>query len=165
MEYKKITRLSMLLALSILLAIIESFFPIIGGHIPGMKLGISNSVTIITLIIYGYKEALGITILRVILMGILRTGLFSTGFFFSLGGAIFSVTASTFAQKTKLSIIGISIIGAIFHSIGQILVAVFLLKLPSLFYYLPWMILASIITGCITGYLSKHLLIQIQNRL
>lgn len=158
MEYKKLTRLSMLLALSILLSILESFFPFVNGYIPGIKLGIANVVTVIVLTIYGGKEAFELAILRVILMGILRTGLFSTTFFFSLVGAFFSITAMIFVQKSQLSIIGISIVGSIFHGIGQIFVAVFLLKIPSLFYYLPWMVLFSIITGSIIGYFAKLLI-------
>lgn len=148
----------MLLALSILLSILESFFPFVNGYIPGIKLGIANVITIIVLIIYGRKEAFELSFLRVILMGILRTGLFSTTFFFSLGGALFSITAMSLVQKSKLSIIGISIMGSIFHSIGQICVAIFLLKVPTLLYYLPWMILFSIITGSIIGYFAKQLI-------
>ncbi len=158
MEYQKLTRLSMFLALSILLSILESLLPMIGGHIPGMKLGIANVITIVVLLHYGYKEAFGITILRVLVMGILRTGIFSTGFFLSLGGALFSVSAMSIVKQSKLSIIGISIVGAIFHSIGQIAVATVLLHLPNLIYYLPWMILLSMLTGGIIGYFAKQII-------
>lgn len=165
MEYKKLTRLSMLLALSILFSIVESFFPFINGYIPGIKLGLANVVIVIALMTYGSREAFGLATLRVILMGLLRTGLFSTTFFFSLGGAFFSICAMVFAQKSKLSIIGISIVGSIFHSIGQICVAIFLLKVPTLLYYLPWMILFSIVTGSIIGYFAKQLINHYQSRL
>lgn len=165
MEYKKLTRLSMFLSLSILLGIIESFFPILSGIIPGMKLGIANIIIVIVMFLYGPKEAFLIAILRVFLMGILRTGLFSTTFFFSLTGSIFSVSIMTCLYKSKLSIIGVSIMGSIFHSIGQIVTAILLLRLPNLIYYLPIMILCSLFTGMLTGFFAKQSLQHIKKRL
>ena len=163
MEYKKITRLSMFLSLSILLSILESFLPIIGGIIPGMKLGLANIMIVIVLILYDFKDAFGLSILRVLFMGILRTGIFSTAFFFSLSGSLFSICAMAIVKKSNLSIIGVSIIGSIFHSIGQIIIAIFLLKLPNFIYYLPWMVLFSIATGSMIGYLAKQIITKIQN--
>ena len=158
MEYKKLTRLSMFLAISILLSILESIFPIINGMVLGMKLGMANIIVVITLFLYGRKEAFLLAILRVFLMGILRTGIFSITFFFSLTGAIFSVGMMSLVVQSKLSIIGISILGSIFHSIGQFFAAQFLLHMPKIIYYLPWMILFSLVTGMITGYFSKQVL-------
>ncbi len=165
MEYKKRTRLSMFLALSILLSIIESFFPIFGGIIPGMKLGIANIIIVIVLFLYGRKDAFLVAILRVFLMGMLRTGIFSITFFFSLTGSLFSVGIMALLCKTKLSIIGISIMGSIFHSIGQMITAILILKIPNLIFYLPFMILFSLITGMFTGYLAKQSIQHIQKRL
>lgn len=165
MENKKITRLAMLLALSLVLGIVESLFPILGGMIPGMKLGLANIITVLTLYLFGFKEALCISILRVFLMGILRTGLFSTTFFFSLSGALFSAFTMAIFKKTKLSIIGVSVIGAIFHTIGQIVTAIFLLQVPSFIYYLPFMLLFAVITGTFVGILSNQLYIHLQKRL
>lgn len=152
----------MLLALSILLSILESFLPIIGGHIPGMKLGLANSVTIMTLFLYGPKEAFSLSILRVILMGMLRTGIFSINFFFSCSGALFSISAMTIFKNSTLSIVGVSIIGSIFHSVGQIVMAILFLKLPMLIYYLPWMILFSMVTGTIIGFFAKQMIERVE---
>lgn len=165
MEYKKLTRLSMFLALSILLSIVESFFPILSGIIPGMKLGIANIIIVIVMFLYGKKDAFLIAILRVFLMGMLRTGVFSITFFFSLTGSLFSVGIMALLYKTKLSIIGVSIMGSIFHSIGQMIIAILLLKIPNLIYYLPFMILFSLITGLITGYLAKQSIQHMEKRL
>ena len=57
MEIKKISRLAMLLAISVVLNIIESFFPIFNGIIPGFKLGLTNIVVLLVLYIYSFKEA------------------------------------------------------------------------------------------------------------
>lgn len=158
MELKKLTRLSMLLALSVVLSLLESIVPIINGVIPGIKLGLANIVILVTLYIYGFKDSFKLTILRVILIGILRTGLFSITFFFSLFGSIFSIIAMfIFKKYSKLSIIGVSMIGSVFHSIGQILIALIILNNVNVVYYLPWISLLSIITGIIIGYISKEI--------
>lgn len=165
MEMKKFTRLSMLLALSVVLNIIESFIPVFNGSIPGLKLGLANVIVLIVLYLYSFKDAVYISIIRVFLVGILRTGLFSMTFFFSLGGAILSVLIMGLVKKTKLSIIGVSILGSISHSIGQILIAVLLIKNVYIVYYTPWLLLFSIPTGILTGVISKYSVNHLQNRL
>ena len=123
MDTKKIAKLSMLLSISVVLSLIESFIPIF-STIPGIKLGLANIVVVYTLYALSFKDALYISILRVILIGILRTGLFSINFFFSLSGAILSILIMYLVKTTKVSIIGVSVCGSIAHSIGQIIIAI-----------------------------------------
>ena len=161
---KKFTRLTMLLALSVVLNIIESFIPLFNGNIPGLKLGLANIIILIVLYMFSFKDALYVSLLRIILVGILRTGLFSMTFFFSLGGAFFSLCSMFLAKKTKLSIIGVSIVGSIFHSIGQILVAILIIKNMYIIYYVPWLLLFSIPTGILVGFTSKTILNNLEDR-
>ena len=157
MEIKKISRLAMLLAISVVLNIIESFFPIFNGIIPGFKLGLTNIVVLLVLYIYSFKEAVLVSILRVFLVGILRTGLFSISFFFSLGGSILSIIMMYLAKKiTKLSIIGVSIIGSVSHIIGQTLIAIIFYN-TNMIYYISWALLLSIPTGILIGILTKEI--------
>ena len=165
MELKKFTRLTMLLSLSVALNIIESFIPFVGGSVPGLKIGLANIIVLLVLYLFSFKEALYISILRAILVGILRTGLFSMTFFFSLGGALLSVIVMYFVKKTKLSIIGVSILGSIGHSIGQILIAILLMNNVYIAYYTPWLLLFSIPTGILTGIISKTLIKKLESRL
>lgn len=159
MELKRFTRLSLLLALSICLNLIESLLPLFNGIIPGLKLGLSNIIVLFVLHEYTFKDTLYISILRVILVGIIKTGLFSITFFFSLTGALFSVIMMYIVKRfTKLSIIGVSIIGSIFHSIGQVIVSIILLKTTSMIYYLPWLLIFSVPTGIFTGIICKQLI-------
>jgi heptaprenyl diphosphate synthase len=164
MEMKKLVRLSMLLSLSVALNIFESFIPILGNIIPGSKLGLANIVTLFIIYLYGLKDALFVSFMRAFLVGIIRTGLFNITFFFSLGGAIFSVIAMYLAHRfTKLSVIGISIIGSIFHSIGQIIIAILVIKIPNIIFYLPYLLLISIPTGIIIGMISKRVISSFKN--
>ncbi|MBP3460947.1 MAG: Gx transporter family protein [Bacilli bacterium] len=161
MEIKKIIYLSMLLAITVILSIFESFIPLFNGIIPGLKIGLANIIIVYSLYIYGFKDTLFLSLLKVLLVGILRTGLFSIGFFISLSGSCFSIIMMYIVKKTKLSIIGVSIIGAIFHSIGQVVMAIILLKSFNLIYYLPYLFIFSIFTGIIIGSISKELIKKI----
>lgn len=154
---KKFTRLSILLSLSIVLNIIESFIPLFNGIIPGFKLGLANVITLYVIYVFGLKEALYVGILRVFLVGLLRTGLFNTNFIFSMSGCILSIIAMFLVKKINLSVVGVSITGSVFHSLGQILIAMILLN-NNMLYYLPWLLLLSIPTGIIVGLISKKLL-------
>lgn len=166
MELKKFTRLTMLLSLSVVLNIFESIIPLFNGIIPGLKLGLANSIILLIIYLFSFKDALYVSILRVFLVGILRTGLFSVTFAFSLGGALLSVVMMSLAKsKTKLSIIGVSIIGSITHSIGQIMVAMLVLKTHNIIYYLPWLLVFSIPTGIFIGMISKELVKYFEKRL
>lgn len=159
MELKKITHLSMLLALSVVLNIIESMIPILGNIIPGSKLGLANIVVLFVIYVYGFKDAFFLSITRVLLVGILRTGLFNIIFFFSVGGAIFSVVMMTLAHRfTKLSVVGVSVVGAISHSIGQIIIAVIGFNTINIAYYLPYLLLLSLPTGIVIGLIAKQVL-------
>ena len=155
---KKYMRLVMLLSFSIVLSILESFIPLFNGYIPGLKLGLANIIVLIVLYKYDTKDVFFVSILRVVVVGLIRTGLFSINFFFSLSGALFSACSMILFKKTKLSMIGVSVIGSIFHSIGQILIAILFLKNNNMIYYLPWLLLFSIPTGLFVGYISKKLL-------
>lgn len=161
---KKYMRLVMLLSFSIVLSILESFIPLFNGYIPGLKLGLANIIVLIVLYKYDTKDVFFVSILRVVVVGLMRTGLFSINFFFSLSGALFSACSMILFKKTKLSMIGVSVIGSIFHSMGQILIAILFLKNNNMIYYLPWLLLFSIPTGLFVGYISKKLLSELEDK-
>ena len=166
MEIKKFTRLSMLLALSVVLALLESLIPFFDGSIVGLKLGLANIVILYVLYTYTLKDAFFLSITRVLLIGLLRTGVFSIPFFFSLSGAIWSLSAMYIGKKTKLfSMIGVSIIGSLFHSLGQILIAIILLNNIYISYSIPLLFFVAIPTGIFTGILSKELTKYLEKRL
>ena len=157
MDNNKISKMAMLLSFSVVLSLIESFIPLFSS-VPGIKLGLANIVIIFVIYKYSLKDALYISILRVILIGILRTGLFGISFFFSLVGALFSIFTMYILKSSKLSIVGVSIGGSISHSIGQILVAIIFLNNINIIYYLPILLISSIITGFIIGILGMKLI-------
>lgn len=159
MDTKKIAKLSMLLSISVVLGLIETLIPIFNGIVPGVKLGLANIVIVFAIYELSFKDALYISILRVFLIGILRTGIFSITFFFSLVGAILSIIAMYLVKKiSNMSVVGVSVCGSIFHSIGQIIVAIIFLSNVNIIYYLPILLISSVITGIVVGIISNKVI-------
>lgn len=157
MKTREITKIAILTSICVVISIIESYFTFIGDIILGLKLGLANIVIIFALYKCGFKTALLVSLIRVLIVAILRTG-FGINFFFSLSGALFSIIAMTILMKTKLSIIGVSIIGSIFHSIGQVLIGIIMLDNYNVIYYLPYLLIFSIPTGIIIGIITKKII-------
>ena len=155
MKTRKIALLGILTAGAIIISVIESFIPSIG--IPGVKLGLANIVILIILYEIGIKEAIFVNISRVVLAGTIRGVLFSMGFLMSLSGAVLSlgIMILLYVVVKKFSVIGVSVIGSIFHVTGLILVAMAFLGTPYIVYYLPFIALSAIITGILVGIVAR----------
>ena len=155
MNTHKLVLIGVLTASAIVIAILESFIPSIG--IPGIKLGLANIVILITIYELGVMEAAFINILRVVIVAVVRGTLLSMGFFMSLTGAFLSFGIMVLFALTikKFSVIGVSVIGAIFHVVGQILVAMIYLDSAYILFYLPVIALSAIITGVLVGIIAQ----------
>lgn len=148
---RKLVFLSLLVSLGLALSIIESMIPL-PFAMPGMKLGLANMVCLITLVIFGPKEAFVVAILRSLTFA-LATGSIS-GLFYSISGAILSTIIMSIVYEylyNYFSLIGVSVFGAIFHNIGQITVACVIMENIRIFSYLPVMTLVSLFTGYFVG--------------
>ena len=151
MNVHKMVLISMLTASAIVISIAESFIPSIG--IPGIKLGLANIVILITLYELGILEAVFINFFRVLITAAVRGTLFSMGFLMSLTGAAMSlgIMILLYLVVRKFSIIGVSVIGAVFHVTGQILIAMIYLGTAYIVFYLPIIAISAIITGVLVG--------------
>ena len=155
MNSHRIALLGVLTSLAIVLSIVESFIPGVG--IPGIKLGLANIMILITLYELGVKDAIFVNLCRVLLVGILRGSIFSMGFLMSFTGAVFSLGIMILFKLLikRFSIVGVSVIGAIFHVIGQILIAILFLGSIYVLYYLPIIAITSIVTGVFVGIIAN----------
>ncbi len=150
MNTKRLVTLGLFLSMSIVLSIVESFIP--SFSIPGAKLGLANIMTLVILNLYGEKDAFLIVILRIFLVGLLRGTIGAPAFFLSLSGGFFAYTLMVIFYRLKVfSVVGVSIMGSLGHSLGQILMAMLILSLPQLAYYFPLLFLIAIPTGIFTG--------------
>lgn len=145
---KKLTLCAIFTALALGLSFVERFIPL-PIFLPGIKLGLANVVTLVALCILDRRSAFAILTARC-LLGSLFGGL--TGLAFSLSGGLVSLGVMTLALGSKkLSLYGVSVLGAAAHNIAQILVAMGLMASPLVGAYLPWLLVASVVTGVLTG--------------
>lgn len=147
--------LSLLTAGAMVLSIIEGMIPL--PYIaPGAKLGLSNIVTMTVLVLFGFKDTLTVVILRCILLMMVATNPIS--FIYSIVSGIFSAVVMSVGIKyfKKLSLIGVSVLGAMAHNASQVTVAAIMFETLGIYYYLPVLSLVSIFTGCFVGYTSIY---------
>lgn len=157
-DARKLVLLAVLVSLASALHVLEALIPN-PVPIPGAKLGLANIITLVTLILFGWKEGLVVVLLRV-LMGSLLGGTFlGLGFLLGLSGAVFSlfIMCGLLRWVRSLSLVGISVGGAASHNLAQVAAAVFLTQTPSLGYFLPVLLLISVPTGIFTGIAAKTL--------
>ena len=152
-DIKRLAIVAMLLSISVVLGYVESLIPM---FIPGVKLGLANVIVLIMLYEFKFYEALIVDLLRIFIVSLILSTFLTPVFYMSLFGGILSyLVMLLFSKINFFSPIGVSVIGALFHCVGQILVAMILLSTSLVLYYLPFIMLFSILTGIITGLITK----------
>ena len=158
----KIAYWGVFLALALVCSYVESLIPISFG-IPGVKLGLTNIVVILMLYTIGAKDAILISVLRIILAGFMFGNAFSI--IYSLAGGILSFVVMLLLKNTgKLKILSISTAGGISHNVGQLIVAAPVVENYNILFYVPVLIIAGIITGFLIGLLAGEIVLRIGNR-
>ena len=154
----KIVRLAIFLALGIVLNIVESMIPI-PIAVPGIRLGLANTMGLIVLYFYSPKEYIAIGFLRVFFVALLRTGLGSVAFILSLSGWFISTLVTLLIYYfRKASIYGLSITSALFHQVGQIIMVMIIYQLPEMINYLPVLLITGGISGALVGFITSRVL-------
>ena len=160
MKTKKLTVMAMTTAVAMILSFVESQIPAFVA-VPGVKIGLANIAVVFALYRLGWKEAVAISLIRVVLVSMLFGSIASL--FYSLAGAVLSLTGMGLLKKTgKFSEIMISVTGGILHNIGQIGMACLILETAALRYYLPFLLISGIIAGIVVGILSAVLVQRIK---
>lgn len=157
MPIRKLTRLSLLSAIALTIFMVEAQIPAL-VPVPGVKLGLANIVTVFTVFALGTGEGVSVLAVRIFL-GAVFAGNFSTIFYSAAGGTLAILTTIGLKKILKSNQLWVAgCLGAVAHSVGQMLMAVLLTGTPGLFIYLPVMIAVSILTGCFTGLCAQFLL-------
>lgn len=148
-------------SLALILSYVELLIPINFG-IPRMKLGLANLLVVILLYKGCPRDALLLSVIRILLSGLIFGNMFSI--FYSLGGGLLSLAVMVFLKKTgQFTVAGISIGGGASHNVGQLLVAMFVVQTYQVGYYLPVLLIAGVITGAVIGILSAEVLKRTQS--
>ena len=161
MHTKQIARIAMLVAVAFVLSYIESVLPLNLG-VPGVKAGFSNIVVVLCLYESSMKETIGISFVRILLVGLTFGNLYSL--LYSLAGGLLSLTVMALLKKAGgFSVIGISIAGGVCHNIGQLVVAMIVVETFAMSYYMPVLLVAGLITGFLIGVVADQVLRRISD--
>lgn len=153
----KLALCAVLAALALALSYMESMFPTAFLiPLPGFKLGLANIVTVFALYYLGTVPAFAILITRC-LLGAMFAGNVSALLFSLMGGILAMAVMALLHRLPGLSIYGVSIAGAAAHNIGQVGAAVVTLGSTVAIAYLPLLLIVSLFTGALTGFVAAML--------
>lgn len=158
MKAAKIAQYALLIALALVLSYVEALVPL-SLAVPGIKLGLPNLVIVFALYRLSPRDACIISVLRIVMVSVMFGNAFSM--IYSLSGAVLSLTAMILLRKIgRLSLVGVSVAGGVFHNLGQILCAMLLLETARIVYYLPVLLIsgtvAGVAVGAVSGLLVEH---------
>lgn len=152
--------LALLSAMAIVLSIIESIY--IGPVFYMCRLGLANIIALVTVKIMGVKEMIIVNTMRVVISTLMRGMIFSSTFWISLGGVVLSSITLILMDKLKSSLMFTSIICAIAHSVGQVIVVCLFYMQAGVAAILPYLLLGSIPMGILTGITAQLVLSRIR---
>lgn len=159
---KKIAVLGVLTGVTLVLSYLEAILPPIYAAVPGIKVGLPNIVIILILYKFSAREAAVISFLRVVLVALLFGNAMTLAY--SLVGAVLSLLVMALMKKADFfSPVGVSILGGVFHNIGQILVAIVLLNSTLIGYYMMILTITGTLAGVFVGLTGSILLKRLVN--
>ena len=162
-DTKKLTALALTVSFALILSFIESRIPAFVA-IPGIKVGLANIAVIFVLYKFGIKEAVTVSLIRVLLVSTLFGNPISL--IYSVCGAALSLGVMILLKKfTPLTTVTVSVCGGVMHNIGQIATASFMLGTNVVTYYLPFLLLSGTIAGVVVGVAAGVLVNRIDLKL
>ncbi len=149
--------LSLFTAMALTLFLVEAQIPLPTG-IAGIKLGLANLVTLFLLVKFSARDAATVLGMRIFL-GNLFTGQ-AVSLLYSLAGGLLSLLVMLLLCRLfkGKSVWFVSVMGGIFHNLGQLLVAMCLLGMGGVIYYLPFLLVSGILMGLLTGLVTQAFL-------
>lgn len=145
----KTAYMGLMLAFALILSYIETLLPFSFG-IPGIKLGLSNVAVLMSICLMGYGEGAAVAVLKAVLTSFLFGSL--SMLLYSLSGVLFSYPVmALMVRSRKFHIPVISGTGGVFHNLGQLLAAYLAVEIYGLWYYVPILMIAGLLTGLFTG--------------
>ncbi|MBR2767773.1 MAG: Gx transporter family protein [Solobacterium sp.] len=157
---RRFTTLAMLTAIAIALNILESVW--IGPIFGMLRIGLANIASLMALKLLGRREMAIVSAMRVLFGSLIRGTIFSSTFWISAGGVTLSSLVMLICDYFESTLLFTSIIGAITHSFGQVLVVMALYAQPGIAAVLPYLLGGSIPTGILTGIVAKGVLTRIK---
>ena len=158
---RRLALMGLLTSLGLIAGYIEFLIPIPLG-IPGVKPGLANIVIVWALYTLTPVEAFCVNMMRIFLSGFLFGNL--SMILYSLSGAVVSFLTMLLAKKSgAFSIYGVSMVGGVFHNVGQLIVAIFVTDTKALIYYFPFLLIAGVVTGTLIGIVGKLMIDRVKH--
>ena len=154
---KRLTLAALLVTVMLMLGYVESLIP---TGVPGVKLGLSNSVLILAIVWLGIPRAVGLMLVKVLLSAFLFSGV--GAMLYALAGGVLSMLAMCALYRMGgFSLVTVAIAGAVLHNVGQVAMAMVMLGTEKLVYYMGVLMLVGIVTGFVTGNVARALVKRI----
>lgn len=155
---KRLVVLALLVAMASALHVLENQLPI-PVPVPGVKLGLANIISLLAILMLGWRDAVYVAIARVFLGSLFGGSLLGPAFVMSMGGALASIFIMVHIcnnYQGVFSLAGVSLIGAAVHNITQVSLAAVLVHSVGLLWYVPYLLIFAIPTGLFTGLAADY---------
>ena len=160
METRRIAQIGVLVSLAMVLSYLESLFPVFLA-VPGIRIGLANIAIVFALYHLGFRAALGISVVRVVLSALLFGSVISMSY--SLCGALISLAMMAILKRSGLfGTVAVSVVGGVSHNLGQIAVACLILQTTAIAYYIPVLILSGVVSGVVIGIVSAVVIARLE---
>jgi heptaprenyl diphosphate synthase len=156
-----LTYLAVLITFAVVIHTVEAALPL-PMPVPGVRLGLANIITLLTLILFGLRSALLVSVLRSVIGSLFVGGLFGFGFWLSITAGVTSCVVMALVlilqKKGLISLVSVSVIGAAVHNLTQLTLAALIISNMALLQgYYPLLLLLSVPTGIFTGLAAAYL--------
>ena len=147
-------------SMALMLSYLESLLPPLFAAVPGIKLGLPNVVLLFLLYRLGWRSAAGVSLVRLVVVALTFGNAMTLAY--SLAGAVLSLSGMALLKALdRFSTVGVSVVGGILHNLGQILVAMVLLRTAELGYYMIVLSITGTLAGGLVGLCGGLLLARL----
>ena len=153
---KRISILALLVAFGSTMWMLEELVPM---PIPFFRFGFANIATVLALYLFGFRDGIIVSILRVVLGALILGRLMSPSFVFAIGGAFASLIAMILIIRfgRLFTVFGVSIAGAYIHNLAQLSIAAGFYGSDTIFAIFPYLGILGIFSGAIVAYISVRI--------
>ena len=149
-KIKKLAFLGLCTAVTLILAYVEALLPPLWAAVPGIKMGLPNIMLLFLLYRFSAKEAAAVSLVRLFAVALLFGNIMTLAY--SFAGAVLSLGVMSLLKKIdRFSMVAVSIMGGIFHNLGQILVAMLVLETAEIGYYMIVLTVTGTVAGILVG--------------
>ncbi|MBQ8202993.1 MAG: Gx transporter family protein [Clostridia bacterium] len=154
---KTLVTLSIFTAIALVLSYVEALLPPIWSAVPGIKIGLPNIIIVFVLYRFSLKHAVAVSLVRILLNSLLFGN--AVTLMYSLAGALLSLAVMALLKRIdRFSMVGVSVLGGVFHNLGQILVAMLVLETAEIGYYMIILGITGTVAGVLVGLLGSLVL-------